>query len=338
MPSNSLSQFEHQMRHLLSAAISICIVTAPAFGEDTLERAQTIYQTFLDGELVEFWEDLSPEMQQLFGTVEELKTFREGLSESFGEEVEILDETVDAGPVDTYRRRSRWSQSEAPIGAQLGIASDGSVASFLVRPQPVLADSDFLDYRTKTQLRLPFEGRWFVVWGGRTLEQNYHAADKAQRFAIDVLIYRDGATHSGDPWVLENYYCWDQPILAPASGIVARVATDLPDNPIGSTDPQNPAGNHVVLDFGNGEFAFLGHMRQDSISLQPGDEVKIGQALGVCGNSGNTSEPHLHFHLQTTANLTNGDGLPAYFNEYLADGQMVEQGEPQAGQYIRADP
>lgn len=109
-----------------------------------------------------------------------------------------------------------------------------------------------------------------MVWGGRTLEQNYHAADDAQRFAIDVLVYRDGVTHRGEPQKLESYYCWNQPILSPAAGTVANVVADLPDNPIGSTDPQNPAGNHVVLDFGNGEFAFLGHMRRGSIRLQPG--------------------------------------------------------------------
>jgi murein DD-endopeptidase MepM/ murein hydrolase activator NlpD len=135
--------------------------------------------------------------------------------------------------------------------------------------------------------------------------------------------------------VLESYYCWDQPILAPAAGTVAGVVTDLPDNPIGSTDPQNPAGNHVVLDFGNGEFGFLGHMRQGSIRLQPGDEVEMGQELGRCGNSGNTSEPHLHFHLQTTTDLSNGDGLPAFFNQYVADDQTVERGEPEAGLYIQ---
>ena len=60
-----------------------------------------------------------------------------------------------------------------------------------------------------------------MFWGGRTIEQNYHAADKAQRFAYDFLIRRDGASHIGDPSKLENYLCWDRPILAPAEAIVA---------------------------------------------------------------------------------------------------------------------
>lgn len=324
------------MRYLRTAALLFSMVTVPAAGEEALGRGQAIAEAFLSGEVAEVWNDLSPEMQQAFGGIDALGAFRDELVTNFGEEAEVLDENVEPGDgLSTYIRRSQWTESKAPIGMHLGITGDGTVVSFLVQPQPVLADSRFLDYQTKTPLRLPFEGQWFVVWGGRTLEQNYHAANGAQRFAIDVLIYRDGITHRGDAEVLENYYCWDQPILAPAAGTVASVVTNLPDNPIGSTDTHNPAGNHVVLDFGNSEFAFLGHMRQGSIRLKSGDQVEAGRVLGRCGNSGNTSEPHLHFHLQNTSDLSNGDGLPAFFNEYVADNQTVERGEPQAGQYIQ---
>jgi hypothetical protein len=282
------------------------------------------------------WNDLAPQVQQLFGSVDGLKAFRDELTTSFGDETAVLEESVEPRDgIDTYVRSARWSRSEAPILMELGMGADGIVVGFLVRPLAVLAESRFLNYQTQTPLRLPFEGEWFVVWGGRTLEQNYHAADRAQRFATDLLIYRNGSSHRGEPQVLESYYCWDQPILAPAEGSVSIAVNDLPDNAIGSTDTQHPAGNHVVLDFGNGEFGFLGHMRQGSVQVQQGDRVTAGQELGRCGNSGNTSEPHLHFHLQTTPNLSDGEGLPAYFNDYLADGEPVERGEPQAGQTLK---
>jgi len=248
----------------------------------------------------------------------------------------VLEEKVEPRDgIETYVRTARWSRSEAPILTELGIAPNGTVVSFLVRAQPTLAESRFLDYQTRTPLRLPFEGEWFVVWGGRTLEQNYHAADRAQRFAADLVIYRNGSSHRSEPQALESYYCWDQPILAPADGTVSIAVSDLPDNPIGNTDAQHPAGNHVVLDFGNGEFGFLGHMRHGSIRLHPGDRVTAGQELGRCGNSDNTTEPHLHFHLQTPPKLTDGEGLPAFFNGYLADGDPVARGEPEAGQTIQ---
>lgn len=327
------------MRWLLTAVIFMICAPAWGAGQATLDRGRATAEAFLAGDMAETWEDLSPDVRGLFGSPEGLETFRGQLTASFGEEAEILTEKVEPGQgAETYVRSARWTGSKAPILVELGIVPDGTVVSFTVRPQPVLADSRFLDYQTKTPLRLPFEGEWFVVWGGRTLEQNYHAADRAQRFATDLLIYRDGLTHKGDPQVLDSYLCWDQPILAPAAGTVAFAVNDLPDNPIGSTDPEHPAGNHVVLDFGNGEFAFLGHMREGSVRVQPGTKVAAGEELGRCGNSGNTSEPHLHFHLQTTADLSDGEGLPAFFDGYVADGKPVERGEPQGGQYIRPAP
>ena len=98
-------------------------------------------------------------------------------------------------------------------------------------------------------------------------------------------------------------------------------------------DRANPVGNHVVIDHG-GEFSFLAHLRQGSVSVKAGDRVSAGQPLGRCGNSGNTTMPHLHYHLQTTAVFAQGAGLPAQFNDYRADGQRVARGEPQRGEHL----
>jgi hypothetical protein len=310
----------------------------PAFGQEpALQKGQEAAEAFVAGQFAELWDEMSPPVQALFGDIAGLEQFHQGVTDGFGAETEILSEHVTAiGDVSVYSRVSRWSLSETPLITELAIGPDGEIIGFRVQPQPQLAESDYLDYDTKAELTLPFKGEWLVVWGGRTLETNYHAVHRAQRFAIDVLISRDGKTHAGDPSVLENYYCWDEPILSPGKGTIAAVVADLPDNAIGATDASNPAGNHVVIDFGNGEFAFLGHMRQGSITLKPGDEIAAGQELGRCGNSGNTSEPHLHMHLQTTPTLAEGEGLPAFFNDYRADGALVERGEPQAGQTISA--
>jgi hypothetical protein len=326
------------MRWLVTAVV-VVLGALPVFGQEAdLARGRSAAEAFLDNKLAQLWEDMAPPMQQVFGTMEGLAAFREQLTQDIGEESKVLDETLE--PADgfaTYIRTSRWTRAEAPVLLQMGIADDGEIVGLTVKPKPVLADSRYLGYETRTPLRLPFEGQWYVVWGGRTLEQNYHAADRAQRFAIDVLISRNGVTHTGDASELENYYCWGQPILAPAAGTVVSASDDLPDNPIGSTDATHPAGNHVVLDFGNGEYGFLAHMREGSIRVAAGDTVAPDQELGRCGNSGNTSEPHLHFHLQTTPDLGSGEGLPAFFNRYLADDRPVERGEPLAGQFIRPD-
>ena len=325
------------MRWLLTA-ILLSLAFPSIAADDGLALGRAKAEAFLSGNLAEVWEDMTPEFQQLFGNLEGLASFRSDLENDFGQEIDVLSE--EAEPKDgltAYRRTARWTRIETPILVEVVITNDSLIAGLVVKPLPKLAESRFLDYETKTPLRLPFEGEWFVVWGGRTLEANYHAADRAQRFAIDALIYRDGATHQGDPDILENYHCWDMPILAPAAGKVVVVVSNLPDNAIGSTDTQNPAGNHIVLDFGNGEFAFLAHMREGSAAVRVGDRVSARKELGRCGNSGNTSEPHLHFHLQTTPDLSSGEGLPAIFEDYVANGKHLDRGEPQAGQYVQSN-
>ena len=320
----------------LIAAIALLLASVlPVLGQDTQSAGRAQSEAFLAGDIAGVWDDMTLEMQEAFGTLEGLQQFRDSLTRDFGEEVEVVSEQVQPGEgVEAYLRTSKWSKIEPPLLMQWVFDPQQKIVGFLVQPMPVLAESRFLDYQAKAELHLPFTGEWFVVWGGRTLEQNYHAADRAQRFALDMLIYRSGVTHTGDATKVESYYCWDQPILAPGAGTVAAVVNDLPDNPIGQTDPQNPAGNHVVIDLGNSEFAFLGHMRQGSIAVKVGDTVAVGDELGRCGNSGNTSEPHLHMHLQTTPDLADGEGLPTQFVNYTADDLPVERDEPMAGQQI----
>lgn len=80
---------------------------------------------------------------------------------------------------------------------------------------------------------------------------------------------------------------------------------------------------------------FLCHFQNGSIKVKAGDRVTRGQPLGLCGNSGNSSEPHLHIHLQTTPKFGAAKGLPLQFEHYEADGKAVDRGEPTKGQQIR---
>ena len=76
----------------------------------------------------------------------------------------------------------------------------------------------------------------------------------------------------------------------------------------------------MVLKLADGEYALLAHLRRGSVRVRVGQQVRPGQILGLAGNSGNSSEPHLHFHVQDRAELF-GDarGLPVLFDSYLAD-------------------
>jgi murein DD-endopeptidase MepM/ murein hydrolase activator NlpD len=224
---------------------------------------------------------------------------------------------------------------KAPISFVVAYDAAGKVAGLWFRPQsPEPAPTRFADYQTKTNLRLPFDGEWYVFWGGRTMDQNYHVIAKDQRFAYDLVIKRKGFTYSGSPKSNANYFCWDQPIYAPAAGIVTESVDGIDDNIPGAMNPSTPAGNHLVIDHGNGEYSLLAHFRKGTVVPKVGDRVKQGDVIGHCGNSGNSSEPHLHYHLQNAPKFGTGEGLPAQFTNYTANGKKVERGEPVKGERI----
>jgi hypothetical protein len=336
------------MRYLATLlAIFLSLFTASVSASDADAEAQTqalargraLSDLFLQARSEQLWSQMTPKMQEALGNQAALATFREQVGAQLGDELEVLDEKVTlADGHGTYLRTSRWSKLPQRILMQWVIDGDNHVAGFFVRPDQIAvtpAESKYLAYQTRADLRLPFDGEWFVFWGGRTAEQNYHVMNRGQRFAYDMLILRDGKSHRGNGAKLEDFYCWNQPIRSPAAGTIAHIVDGLADQTPGSMDAANAAGNHVIVDLGNDEYALLAHLRQGSVRVKRGDKVVAGDELGRCGNSGNTSEPHLHFHLQNTARFGDGDGLPAFFNHYIADGKPVARAEPLKGQRIR---
>ena len=83
----------------------------------------------------------------------------------------------------------------------------------------------------------------------------------------------------------------------------------------------NVDGNHVVLDLGGGVFAFYAHMRKGSVTVVPGQTVKRGQVLGKLGNTGNTSAPHLHFHLMEGSSVLGSNGIPYEIDSFALAGR-----------------
>ena len=159
-------------------------------------------------------------------------------------------------------------------------------------------------------LQLPFKGSWFVFWGGDTKKQNYHHGDSAERFALDMVILdKKGGTHSGKGTKNEDYYAYGDAILAPADGEVIEAVDGLRDNvPQKTTNDYAYGGNYVMIKHTEGIYSALQHLRCGSVQVKAGQHVKVGQKLGECGNSGNSSEPHLHFHLMDSDILSIYDG------------------------------
>jgi murein DD-endopeptidase MepM/ murein hydrolase activator NlpD len=91
-------------------------------------------------------------------------------------------------------------------------------------------------------------------------------------------------------------------------------------------------GNHVILELGGGEFVLLAHLRAGSLRVRPGDRVGTGQPVGECGNSGNSTEPHLHLQVMDSADLLKARGLPVAFRDYaVRSGGVPGVGVPGVG-------
>lgn len=300
-----------------------------------LEAGRALTREFYAGEFDAAWAQMRPQMQSALGSASNLAGARRQVEEQAGFEEAVLDEQVETSDgLRVYRRVTRFSKAPQ-VEVLWTFDADGRVAGLFVRssaPQEAPAKHAF----AKTRLTLPVAGAWTVVWGGRSLAQNYHASSRDQRFAFDLLVVKGGATHQGNG--LAGYHAFGQPVFAPADGVIVEADGAWPDLPPGARDAQHPLGNHVVIDHRNGEYSFLCHLQQGSVKRTAGVSVRDGDAIGLCGNSGNTTEPHLHYHLQDTPRPFDGDGVPAEFSDYLANGERVERGMPIKGQVIAKAP
>jgi murein DD-endopeptidase MepM/ murein hydrolase activator NlpD len=309
---------------------------AQADSSAALALGRRLTAQFYADSLDPIWGVMTAEMRQALGTQAGLQAFRQQVNDQIGAETRVVKEQViDTLGVTLYARTASFAKSASLFLVQWTLTPGGGISGFFIRPAQEAAPSKYLDYRTRTDLRLPFHGEWWVFWGGRTVQENYHAFTGDQRFAYDFVIRRAGSSHTGSGAENTDYYCFGQPVLAPGGGVVVEAVDGIPDNPPSAMNQTEALGNHVILDHGDGEYSFIAHFRNGSLKVHSGDRVEAGQQLGECGNSGNSSEPHVHYHLQTTARFGKGDGLPAQFQNYYADGLWVERGEPRRGQAIR---
>jgi murein DD-endopeptidase len=139
----------------------------------------------------------------------------------------------------------------------------------------------------------------------------------AQRFAIDwVRPYDDGRTLRGDSSSNASYRAYGADVLAVADAIVSETQDEIPENipdPIARAVPITPetlVGNYVMLEIGESAYAIYAHLQPGSLTVKKGDRVHRGQVLARVGNSGNSTEPHLHFHVADRNSPLDSEGVP----------------------------
>jgi hypothetical protein len=230
--------------------------------------------------------------------------------------MDLIPKVPASPPRDRYRVAAFMIAESAPTDLAIDrvrceLSIDGG-AKPLVRDVPIDV------YVQKTSLIFPFEGHGMITQGGAW---NDGHRNRSGMFAIDAIgLTALDAAMVGEGDANEAVAGWGRPILAPAAGKIVIARNDRPDQPVaGVSDPKyyvaefpqgGDPGNHVVIDHGNGEFSMIAHFQHQSLRVREGDEVKQGQVLGLLGNSGDSSDPHVHHQLQSGPQWTSSDALP----------------------------
>lgn len=165
-----------------------------------------------------------------------------------------------------------------------------------------------------------------------------------ERYAVDwVKLGADGNSFHGDPKENGNYYAYRSEIHAVGDGRVVSVLDGVPENVPNSPTMAvtitlaNIAGNSVIEDLGGGHYALYAHMIPGTVRVKPSDHVKDGQMLGLLGNSGNSTEPHLHFQISDSPMALGGEGLPFLLSRFTRrEYHMEMKGENPASMTLGA--
>lgn len=213
----------------------------------------------------------------------------------------------------------------------------------------------------------PLRGDWVAIQTPAERVPSHGTDYLGQRYAFDFVRFdsrRDMPYHRG-LWrhllaaqPAESFLCWDQPVHSVFDGVVASVRDRWPDRrrvnlivallsgifagtDLDGDDIRPLAGNYVIVE-GREAVAFYAHLRDGSVTVAAGQRLRAGDVLGRVGNSGNSTMPHLHFHLMDTADIRRAAGVPCRFRSFeKLVGRAwvpVTEGIPGALQRVRWEP
>ncbi len=175
-------------------------------------------------------------------------------------------------------------------------------------------------------------GRWFASGGyagkaghRKALFPQGNTLVNAQRYAIDwLLMTDDNHAFKGEGKNCAHFAGYGKPLIAVADGtvvgVIDRFEDQVPGTAKGDQLPFYPGGNTAVIDIGDGNYAFYAHMKPGSVKVKEGQKVKRGDHIGDLGSSGNSSAPHLHFHVMSGPSILGSPSVPYVFDSFVVNG------------------
>lgn len=178
----------------------------------------------------------------------------------------------------------------------------------------ILALSGMIPPKDAVNIGSPLKGQNnYVAHGGGSTIINYHHTNKAQAYALDMGEINMFGHQESVSSKLSSYAIFGKNIYSPCDGNVVEVENKLKDliPPEREKDKKNIAGNKVIIECDQDIKILLAHMKEKSVEVEKEQKVQKGQLLGKVGNTGNTTQPHLHIHaVQKNENILKGKGVP----------------------------
>lgn len=214
------------------------------------------------------------------------------------------------------------------VSVQVSGHDAGQQAVSAVASLPILSGA-------KNKYRFPLAGTWFI--GAGPSAHSHHRWVVPQEFALDIARMGEGGlSYRGQGSRLADFFAYGAPVLAAADGIVRVARQDAPESVddlrrpgeeqaaylkrVGEAQDKRMAqggdaliGNYVLIEHARGESTVYAHLKTASVRVKVGDTVRAGQVIGQLGSSGNSTEPHLHFHVCDRPNALRCAGVPASF-------------------------
>ncbi|MFI5693763.1 M23 family metallopeptidase [Kribbella sp. NPDC051586] len=207
--------------------------------------------------------------------------------------------------------------------------------------------------RAPLNVAAPVTGQWLAMNSPASKTPSHGLHAYGQTYAIDLVYAPADQTRPGMGWWPlarrpAEFPGFGRPVYAPAAGVVARVHDSERDHWSRTSfpgliyllvesvreflGPNKVLGNHVIIELDNGTYALVAHLQRRSATVKRGDTVAAGDVIGACGNSGNSTEPHLHFQVMDHPNIL----IPAGFTHFTV-GDRAQSGMPSTGTSVRID-
>ncbi len=196
-------------------------------------------------------------------------------------------------------------------------------------------DLKIINHKSLNQYHFPLKGTWSALGAPSLI--SHHRWGSIQEFAFDLVkIGANNTTHIDDGSKLTDYYAYAEPVYSIGDGTVVSTYAEAIESDQNLKQPNETSeeymersaadqqkllekgfsfvlGNHIIIEHDNGEYSHYLHLKSGSLKVKPGDVVKRGQRIAALGHSGNSTEPHLHFHVTDGPDMAYSRSIPVSF-------------------------